>query len=231
MEYNDFSRVIKEKLGIELTREQYDKLEKYYEFLIDWNKKMNLTSITERDDVFIKHFLDSLSLVRVCAISNQTFLDVGSGAGFPSIPLKIIYEDLKVTIVDSLKKRINFLSNLVEALRLDSVKLIHGRIEEHTPKNSYDIVTARAVAKLNVLSELCVPYVNADGVFIAYKGSNYEAEIEESQTALKKLNSDVSKVSTFSIGGETRALVLIMKKGDTPVKYPRSFKKIKNTPL
>ena len=139
-----------ETLGITINDDQYNKFVTYFELLIEWNENINLTSITELKDVFIKHFFDSLCLVKGIDLNNQTLLDVGSGAGFPSIPLKIVFNNLEVTIIDSLNKRIKFLEALTKALDMD-VRLIHGRVEEHNYKNHYDIVTARAVSNLRVL--------------------------------------------------------------------------------
>ncbi len=155
-------------LNINLTQKMYDQFMKYYEILIEWNSKINLTAITDFDDVFIKHFYDSLCLVKGIKLTNQSLLDVGSGAGFPSIPLKIVYEDLEITIIDSLNKRINFLKLLTKELNINA-KLIHGRAEEHKSRDYYNLVTARAVSNLQVLSELCIPYVKKEGYFIALK--------------------------------------------------------------
>ncbi len=217
-------------LNIELTDKKYDQFIKYYELLVEWNSKINLTAITEFEDVFIKHFYDSLCLVKGIELSNQSLLDVGSGAGFPSIPLKIIFEDLDITIIDSLNKRIKFLDSLTKSLNID-VRLIHGRVEEHKFKNHYDIVTARAVSNLRVLTELCLPFVNVGGLFIALKGPKYKEELEESKNAVKVLGGKLLKTLEYEVDNQKRALVLINKITNTEKQYPRIYGKIKSKPL
>lgn len=217
-------------LNIELTQKKYDQFIKYYEILIEWNSKINLTAITEFNDVFIKHFYDSLCLVKGIDLSNQSILDVGSGAGFPSIPLKIIYGDLDITIIDSLNKRINFLKVLVNELGIEA-KLIHGRAEEHKNKNVYDIVTARAVSNLQVLSEICIPFVKKGGYFISLKGSNYSEELKHSENAIKTLGGKLEDVIEYDIMGSGRTLIIISKVKETNSKYPRNYGRIKSKPL
>lgn len=217
-------------INIELTDEKYNQFMKYYELLIEWNEKINLTAITDFEDVFIKHFYDSLCLVKGIDLNKQTLFDVGSGAGFPSIPLKIIFEDLDITIIDSLNKRINFLKVLIKELGIEA-KLIHGRAEEHKHRNYYDIVTARAVSNLQVLSELCIPFVKKSGVFIALKGLNYQDELEKSNKAISILGGRLENVVEYEIEGQRRSLIIIEKVKDTNTKYPRIYGKIKSNPL
>ena len=217
-------------LNVDLTQKKYDQFMKYYEILTEWNSKINLTAITEFDDVFIKHFYDSLCLVKGIDLSKQSLLDVGSGAGFPSIPLKIIYEDLDITIIDSLNKRINFLKILTNELNIES-KLIHGRAEEHKNKNYYDLVTARAVSNLQVLSEICIPFVKKGGHFIALKGSKYKEELENSGYAIKTLGGKLNRTIEYDIEGIGRSLIIIDKVKETNNKYPRIYGKIKGNPL
>jgi len=217
-------------LGIKINDEQYNQFEKYFDLLIEWNEKINLTAITKRDDVYLKHFYDSLTLTKIQDFSNQTLLDVGSGAGFPSIPLKIIFPDLKVTIIDALNKRINFLKLLTETLDLD-VTLIHGRAEDQKEKENYDLVTARAVANLNVLSELCLPFVNMNGSFLIMKGSKGEEELKHAKRAVELLGGKHVQTITFPLKEEMRTLIKVEKVRTTPKKYPRQFKTIKNKPL
>jgi 16S rRNA (guanine527-N7)-methyltransferase len=217
-------------LNIKLTEEQTLKLDKYYELLVEWNEKINLTSIIEKEEVFIKHFYDSLCLLKGIKIDNQKLLDVGSGAGFPSLPLKIVFPNLDVTIIDALNKRIKFLEVLTTALDL-KVRLIHGRAEEHMHKNNYDIVTARAVANLRLLSELCIPFVKPGGVFIALKGPKHIEEIESSYNAFKMLNAELEEVITYNILDQERSLVIVKKIKKSEKKYPRMFAQIKKSPL
>jgi len=218
------------ELGLSLTDHQMKQFESYYKLLIEWNKKLNLTSITQREEVYLKHFFDSLSLIRATTMSDQTLLDVGSGAGFPSIPLKIVFPDLDVTIVDAIQKRIGFLSELVSELDI-RVNLIHGRVEELQHREHYDIVTARAVANLRILSELCIPFVKVGGHFLAMKGPNYEEELDESRQAFDILEAELEEIVTYPIEHLERSIIKIRKVRPTPSKYPRRFKKIKSKPL
>ncbi len=218
------------EIGIELNDKQIMQFKKYYEILIDWNEKINLTAITEENEVYIKHFYDSLCAIKGVSFHNQTLLDVGSGAGFPSIPLKIIFPNLQVTIIDALQKRIKFLSILTKELDIH-VELIHGRAEEYTKKNEYDLVTARAVANLQLLSELCIPFVKENGYFLALKGPKFQEEIEKSSNAFYVLKAELEGIIEYLIKGEKRSLIKIKKVGETDNKYPRRFNKIKSKPL
>ena len=215
---------------IDLTEKQLEQFNKYYELLVAWNEKINLTAITEKEMVYHKHFLDSLSLRMVMPNQDITILDVGSGAGFPSIPMKILYPEIKVTIIDALQKRINFLKLLCSELNIDA-ELIHGRAEELERKNSYDFVTARAVANLRVLSELCIPFVKVGGYFISLKGPKYKEEISECANAFSTLGAVFEDHKTYHILNEEKVLLMIKKKEQTKDIYPRKFNKIKNKPL
>ncbi len=226
---NKFSEMLK-TLEINITDEKYEKFMTFYEILIEWNKNMNLTSITDFEDVFIKHFYDSLCLVKGIELNNQKILDVGSGAGFPGIPLKIIFDDLDITIIDSLNKRIKFLESLTKALDI-KVRLIHGRVEEHQFKNHYDIVTARAVSNLQVLTELCLPFAKVGGVFIALKGPKYKEEYENSKNAIRVLGGKLLTSVEYEVVNQKRALVIISKIEKTEKQYPRNYGRIKNKPL
>ncbi|MFB5762652.1 16S rRNA (guanine(527)-N(7))-methyltransferase RsmG [Paenibacillus medicaginis] len=214
--------------GIHLEDRQLEQFEIYFRELVDWNEKMNLTGITEREAVYTKHFYDSISLafyIGMAQVSNLA--DIGSGAGFPGIPLKICFPHLRLTIIDSLQKRINFLQHLCESAGLQQVELIHGRAEElgHKPgyRDSYDLVTARAVAKLAVLNEFCLPFTHKGGTFAAMKGSDPGEELQEAAFSLKELNGKVREVQAFQLPVEesARHIILIDKTGDTPRKYPR----------
>ncbi len=224
-----FINLLKE-LEIPISEEKYEKFIKYYELLIEWNKVINLTTIIDFEDVFIKHFYDSLCLVKGVKLENQKLLDVGSGAGFPSIPLKIVYSDLDITIIDALKKRIDFLEKLTLALNID-VRLIHGRAEEHMFKNHYDIVTARAVSNLRILTELCLPFVKVGGLFISYKGPNYKEELKDSTNVIEILGGKIFKTLEYEIEKQKRALIIIDKVKLTNKQYPRIYGKIKSNPL
>jgi len=219
-----------ETLDITITNEKYEKFVMFYKMLIEWNENINLTAITNFEEVFLKHFYDSLCLVKGIDLTNQRLFDVGSGAGFPSIPLKIVFEDLDITIIDSLNKRIKFLSALTKSLNID-VRLIHGRVEEHKFKNHYDIVSARAVSNLRILTELCLPFVKVGGLFIALKGPKYKEELEESKNAVKVLGGKSLKTIEYEVDNQKRALVLISKITKTEKQYPRIYGKIKSKPL
>lgn len=226
------------KLGIQLTDKQLEQFETYYELLIEWNEKMNLTGITEREAVYEKHFYDSLTLVGAVQFDKQSSLaDIGSGAGFPSIPLAIIYPHLQVTIIDALAKRIRFLEEVTNKLGLTKVLCLHSRAEDaarlRDHRDNYDVVTARAVARLAVLNEFCLPYVRPGGLFIAMKGTDLSVELDESRYSVGKLCAkiqDVIKLTLPSEGAE-RHLIICAKKSPTPSAYPRKSGIPLKTPL
>lgn len=219
-----------QKLNISLTNEQIDQFEKYYLFLIQYNQKVNLTRITEKKEVYLKHFYDSILIYKLWPYFGKdkvNLCDVGSGAGFPSIPLKIIFPNLKVTIVDSLNKRIMFLNELCKQLNLKYVSLVHGRAEEvgHNTiyRNSFDVVTGRALAKLSVMNELCLPLVKVGGFLIAMKGQRAEEEIKKATNSLNILGGKLERVDKFYLFNtdNQRNNILIKKIKETPKKYPR----------
>ena len=214
--------------GIELTDRQKDQFERYFELLVEWNEKINLTAITEKNEVYLKHFYDSIAPVLQGLIDNQELklLDIGAGAGFPSLPMKIICPQLDVTIIDSLNKRINFLKLLAEELGLDKVHFYHGRAEDFaqdkTFRAQFDFVTARAVARMQVLSELTIPYLKVGGKLLALKASNAPEELEESKNALNLLFSKVQDNLSYALpNGDPRFITVVEKKKETPNKYPR----------
>lgn len=219
------------KLGIELTSQQLEKLNQFYELLISWNQKMNLTRIIEKEDVYLKHFYDSLTLSKVIDLKQDlTLCDVGSGAGFPGIVLKICFPNLKITLLDSLQKRVNYLNEIIKELDLKNIEAIHTRAEDYAKQNreKFDIVTARAVANLKILSELCIPMLKVNGLFIAMK-ANIEEEIENSTEILKKLDSKIEKIETFylPIENSIRNIIMIQKQKITNNLYPRRIEKMK----
>ena len=214
--------------GIELTDRQKDQFERYFELLVEWNEKINLTAITEKNEVYLKHFYDSIAPVLQGLIGNQELklLDIGAGAGFPSLPMKIIYPQLDVTIIDSLNKRINFLKLLAEELKLDKVHFYHGRAEDLAQDKAFraqfDLVTARAVARMQVLSELTIPYLKVGGKLLALKASNAPEELEEAKNALNLLFSKVQDNLSYALpNGDPRFITVVEKKKETPNKYPR----------
>lgn len=213
--------------GITLTDTQKEQFATYYKLLVDWNEKMNLTAITEESEVYLKHFYDSLTLGFHHELTDQTLVDVGAGAGFPSIPLKIVYPDLRVSIVDSLNKRITFLNTLVDALGLTNVTAYHDRAETfgQNPafRGQFDIATARAVAKMSVLSEFCLPLVKKQGYFLALKASHTPTELDEAKMAIATLGGKLESDVAFNLpeDGGKRHIVTIKKTKETPNKYPR----------
>lgn len=227
-----FVREVK-KLNIDLTEKILDQLDAYYQLLIEWNEKINLTAITDKNEVYLKHFYDSLTLCKVIDLNNEESLcDIGTGAGFPGIVLKICFPHLKLTLVDALNKRINFLKLVCAELGLNGVECIHARAEEYALKNRelFDVVTARAVAPLNILLEYSIPLVKVSKYFIALKGNE---DINESKNALKVLNCKLLDISKFLLPIEesNRSIIKIEKLGNTSGKYPRRFAEIKKKPL
>ena len=216
------------KLGFPLTDRQKEQYERYFELLVEWNEKINLTAITEKDEVYLKHFYDSIAPILQGLIENQPIrlLDIGAGAGFPGLPMKILFPELDVTIIDSLNKRINFLHLLAEELGLSGVHFYHGRAEDFAQDKAFraqfDIVTARAVARMQVLSELTIPYLKVGGRLLALKASNAPEELEEAKNALNLLFSKVEDNLQYELpNGDPRYITLVEKKKETPNKYPR----------
>jgi 16S rRNA (guanine527-N7)-methyltransferase len=214
--------------GMILTKEQLNQFETYYQILVEWNEKMNLTAITDKADVYLKHFYDSITAAFYFDFTKPFHLcDVGAGAGFPSIPLKIVFPHLEVTIVDSLNKRISFLNHLANELKLKNVHFIHDRAETFGVNPNYregfDVVTARAVARMSVLSELCLPLVKVEGHFLAMKAAHAKDELEVGQKAITTLGGRVEKIVTFTLPMEEseRTILIIKKETKTPKKYPR----------
>ena len=221
---------------IKLNEEQLSQLERYYELLCEWNEKINLTAITDPKGVAVKHFADSLSIFNYIDVpQNARVIDVGTGAGFPGVVLKIARPDIQLTLLDSLQKRLNFLSGVCDELNLDA-ELIHSRAEEGGQdldlREGFDLVVSRAVAQLNILSEYCVPYVRLSGRFVAFKGTA-EGEIKSAKKAIGILGGRIKNIHTFNLPleGSGRTLVEIEKVALTPDKYPRQNGKIKSKPL
>lgn len=224
-------------MGLSVTEEQLRQFDVFHEQLIETNKVMNLTAITEPKEVAIKHMADSLSCYEeACFTAGASVLDLGTGAGFPGLPLLIYRPDLKVTFFDSLQKRLTFLQNLVGQLGL-TADFLHGRAEEAAHqtvyRSAFDVVTSRAVARLNILAEWALPYVKQDGYFISLKGAQYEDELKEAEKALKILGGTVARVKAVQLPGldEVRVVIYIQKTGESPKKYPRKPKMAVKNPL
>lgn len=223
--------------NLELKDEDFERFNIYYKLLIEWNEKMNLTAITAPNEVAVKHFADSLSIFNYENIPiGASVIDVGTGAGFPGVAIKIVRPDIKLTLLDSLQKRLNFLRELLNQLGLDA-ELIHSRAEEGGQRldlrENFDFAVSRAVARLNTLSEYCLPYVRLGGRFIAFKGIDYREEADEAKEAIGILGGKIIKINTFELPFESggRALISIEKVRPTPDKYPRHGSKIKSKPL
>lgn len=216
------------EMNIELSERQIDQFKRYYETLIEWNSFMNLTAITEFDQVLKKHFEDSLALVRVLDLKKQnSLMDVGTGAGFPGIPLKIAYPHLKVVLLDSLGKRVKFLNHVIEKLELENITAVHGRAEDFSRdpqyRESFDLTVSRAVANLSSLSEYCIPYTKIGGYFVSYKSGKIEEELSQAEKAITILGGKLKSMEKFILADTDmeRSFVVVEKRKATPKKYPR----------
>ena len=233
----DFYKALKE-LGFDLSQKQKDQFQRYFELLVEWNEKINLTAITEFEDVVEKHFLDSISLCQVMDLKKPlTLLDLGTGAGFPGIPLKIMFPELKITLADSLNKRLLFLNEVMEALNLKDIETVHGRAEELSKRKDYresfDLCVSRAVANLSTLSEYCLPFIHISGKFISYKSGEVEDELKDAKKAVFVLGGEIEDVIHFTLPDSDikRSFVVINKVHATPKAYPRKAGTPSKSPL
>ena len=224
-----------EELGIKLSPKQLEDLEIYCNFLLETNKHTNLTAIKEKDQVYLKHFYDSLTIIKALDFNNvNNLIDIGTGAGFPGMVLKIIFPNINITLLDSNNKKISFLQELNKKLGYNDLNFFHGRAEDFCKnhRESFDIVTGRAVSNMTTLSELCLPLTKINGYFIALKGSNYE-EVEEALFAIKTLGGNIEQTYSFTLPVEEseRNIIKIKKVKATPIQYPRRYEKIIKNPL
>ena len=235
---NRLQQYVKE-LEIELSDEQIEMFRIYYEMLIETNKVMNLTAITELHEVIVKHFVDSLSLVKIYPeiMGELKVLDLGTGAGFPGLPLKITFPHLQITLMDSLNKRVKFLQSVIDQLKLKSIEAVHGRAEEMARnkqyREQYDLCVSRAVANLSTLSEYCLPFVSIDGKFISYKASDIDEEVDVAGNAIEMLGGNLTEVKKLTLPGSDieRSFVIIDKVKKTPKAYPRKAGTASKNPL
>lgn len=227
------AQLLFENNGLNLTEEIFKKLDIYAKFLIEYNEKVNLTAITDPKEIFIKHFIDSIKIAELLDIpQSAALIDVGTGAGFPSVPLKLYRSDIKITLLDSLNKRITFLTQLCGKLEIDA-EFIHGRAEDISKmpeyRGKFDVSCARAVANMSLLSELCIPFVKTGGVFAAMKGPN--EDISTGYNAIKILGGNIERITDYQIENEDRRIVIVEKISQTPTKYPRNSSQIKKVLL
>lgn len=227
---NDLKKYIESLTEAADTDECLNKFSLYRDYLLEQNKLFNLTAITEPNEVEEKHFIDSLTAYRYV---KGSVADIGSGAGFPGIPLKILFPDNEFTLIDSLNKRVSFLQSTISLLRLKKVSAVHSRAEDLNKNIKYDTVVSRAVSRLNTLSEYCLPFVKVGGLFIAYKSNDSDEEINEAKYAIEVLGGEIEDIKTtlLPVSGIQRKLVLIRKKKATPISYPRGQNKPKKQPL
>jgi len=226
------------ELGIETNEEIIEKLLLFKDIMLEWNEKINLTAITEEREVFIKHFLDSATCISTGYIKNgMKVIDVGTGAGFPGVPVKIMQGDIYITLLDSLNKRINYLREAVDRLGLRDVQLLHARAEEggnnKAHREMYDVVLSRAVASMNVLCEYCLPFAKVGGVFICQKGPDVTEELKEAEKAIKELGGELVEIKQFTLpySDISHNIIIIRKAVHTPTKYPRKPGKPSSNPI
>ncbi len=232
----DLIEICKTK-GIKVTADQQYKFQQFFKYLLEKNKEFNLTAIVDPKEIALKHLVDSLMITKLVDLKlNSNLLDIGAGAGFPSVPIAIVRSDLKILQIDSLNKRIVFLKDISKMLNLVNVESIHGRAENLSKllqfREQFNFVVARAVAPLNRLVELCLPFVKKEGLFIAFKGRNFQNEIDDSKNAISKLGGYITKIEKFKLDDSVgRVLILIKKISQTPTIYPRNYAKITKNPL
>lgn len=238
MMYFDLMRNSLNYPGMEFDRPKYDKFILYMKLLQEWNQKLNLTAITADDDVITKHFIDSLKAFEFEPLRTaKTVIDVGTGAGFPGVPIRIMRDDVELTLLDSLNKRLNYLRMLCSELKLDNVEFVHARAEDGARKpelrDTFDIAVSRAVANMTVLTELCLPYVRVGGYFVALKGPNIETELSDAKNAIRELGGKLKEVIEVTIESTDlkHNLVIIEKVRETPAKYPRAAGVVAKSPI
>jgi 16S rRNA (guanine527-N7)-methyltransferase len=238
MEYYDILKQASDNESLDFDEDKYGKFIKYKELIKEWNEKINLTAITEDSEIIKKHFIDSIKVFKFKELKNaKKVIDIGTGGGFPGIPMKIINPGSKIVLLDSLNKRINFLNEVIKELKLNDIETIHGRAEDYANQSKYrekfDVAISRAVANLTVLSEFCLPYVKVGGYFVAMKGPAIEEEMKDAKNAIKILGGEIEEILKVDIEGSdlNHNLVIIRKLKETPKKYPRKAGMVTKSPL
>lgn len=238
MEYFDILNEASNNVGLKFDEKKYDQFMKYKDLIKEWNEKVNLTAIKEDDAIVKKHFIDSLKVFEFNQIKNaKNIIDIGTGGGFPGIPMKIIKPEINIVLLDSLNKRVNFLNEVINSLKLNNIKAIHGRAEDFAQERQYrekfDVAVSRAVANLTVLSEYCIPYVKVGGYFVAMKGPAVEEEIKQSKNAIRLLGGKIEHIEKVQIEDSdlNHNLVIISKISSTNRKYPRKAGTVAKNPL
>lgn len=238
MEYYNILEEASNNEKLNFDEDKYNKFMLYKDMIKEWNEKINLTAITEDDEIIKKHFIDSIKVFKIDELkSSKRIIDIGTGGGFPGIPMKIMNPECEMVLLDSLNKRINFLNEVIKELKLENIEAIHGRAEDFIKQNncreSFDAVVSRAVANLTVLSEFCLPYVKIGGYFVALKGPAIEEEMNNAKNALKILGGEVERIEKVTIEGSdlNHNLVVIKKIKETPKKYPRKAGMVTKNPL
>jgi len=238
MKYFDIMNQSSNNEGLQFSEKKYEQFMKYKDLIKEWNEKVNLTAIKEDEEIVKKHFIDSIKVFKFKELKNaKNIIDIGTGGGFPGIPMKIIKPEINIVLLDSLNKRINFLNIVIQELQLERIKAIHGRAEDFGKdinyREQFDLCVSRAVAKLSSLSEYCLPYVKVGGYFISYKSGKVQEELDMSVNAFQILGAELKEVSEFMLPNTDieRTLVVLQKKATTPNKYPRSAGKPSKDPL
>ncbi|MGL4731353.1 MAG: 16S rRNA (guanine(527)-N(7))-methyltransferase RsmG [Clostridium sp.] len=238
MKYYDMLQVASNNEGLSFDEKKYDQFIKYKNLIQEWNEKINLTAITEDEEVIKKHFIDSLKVFKIEELKKcNRFIDIGTGAGFPGLPMKIINPECEMFLLDALNKRVNFLNEVIKDLDLENITTMHGRAEDYAKQKEYretfDAVVSRAVANLTVLAEFCMPYVKVGGYFVALKGPAIDEELEEAKKAISILGGKLERIENVDIEGSDlkHNLVVIRKTKETPKKYPRKAGRVTKNPL
>lgn len=235
MEREEFKKIFLENINIDLTEKQIDDFYKYMQGILEWNTKINLTAITEEKMFIVKHFVDSLTINKYIK-DFKNLIDIGTGAGFPGIPLKIVNKDMKITVIDSINKKLNVIRDLADKIKFDDLEIIHARAEELAQnkqyRETYDVATTRAVSNLSTIVEYMLPFVKVGGFAICMKGPNFKEELDDAKKAIEVLGGKIEKIDSLNVGNDLERNIIIIKKvKNTPNKYPRGQSKPLREPI